>query len=151
MCIRDSGKEVGHGPGHIVLDGAQLPIQEGGTAAPHFSVQVCCGQTAGLIKMPLGTEVGRGPSDVVLDGDPAPPTERGTSAPCPLFGPLLWHGRPSQLLLSTGFSPWKWWKQNCSENRMVLLQRPCDLWDNCKSVILHFFYFLKMYSLETLI
>jgi len=61
---------------------------------------VYCGQTAGWIKMPLGTEVGLGPGVIVLDGDPAP--QRGT-APAPIFGPcLLWpNGRPSQLLLST--------------------------------------------------
>jgi len=41
---------------------------------------------------------------VTLDGDPAPPTgptERGTVAPSSLFGPLLWQGRPPQLLLSS--------------------------------------------------
>jgi len=34
---------------------------------------VHCSQTAGWIKMPLGTEVGRSPDDIVLAGDPAPP------------------------------------------------------------------------------
>jgi len=34
---------------------------------------VYCGQTVGLIKMPLGTEVGLGQRDIVLDKDPAPP------------------------------------------------------------------------------
>jgi len=34
---------------------------------------VYCGQTAGWIKMPLGTEVNLGPGDVVLDGVAAPP------------------------------------------------------------------------------
>jgi len=48
---------------------------------------VYCGQTAGWIKMPLGTEVGLGPGDIVLDGDPAPP-QGGTTAP-PLFGPSI--------------------------------------------------------------
>ena len=32
---------------------------------------VYCGQTAGWIKMPLGSEVGLGPGHIVLDGDPA--------------------------------------------------------------------------------
>ena len=41
---------------------------------------VCCGQTAGWIKMPLGEEVGLGPGDIVLNGDPAP-LERGTVPP----------------------------------------------------------------------
>jgi len=38
---------------------------------------VCYGQTAGWIKMPLGTEVGIGPGHIILDGDPAP-QKRGT-------------------------------------------------------------------------
>jgi len=41
--------------------------------SPQFSVHFCCGQTAGWIKMPLGTEVGLGPDDIALDGDQAPP------------------------------------------------------------------------------
>ena len=49
--------------------------------SPQFSTHVYCGQTAGWIKMPLGTEVGLGPGHIVLGGDPAPPTERGTAAP----------------------------------------------------------------------
>jgi len=52
------GMEAGLGPGHNVLDGDQ---------APQFSVHVCCGQTAGYIKIPLGTEVGPGQCDIVLD------------------------------------------------------------------------------------
>ena len=39
--------------------------------SPQFSAHVCCGQTAGSIKMPLGTEVDLGPGDIVLDGHPA--------------------------------------------------------------------------------
>jgi len=31
------------------------------------------GQTAGWIKMPLGTEVDLGPGHILLDGDPDPP------------------------------------------------------------------------------
>jgi len=62
-------------PGHIVLDGDPAPPQKrgGGTAAPHFSAHICCGQTPGWIKMPLGTVVGFGPRDIVLDINPAPP------------------------------------------------------------------------------
>jgi len=62
---------------------------------------VYCGQTAGLIKISLGTDLGLGPGYTVLEGDPAPPTERGASSP-PTFRPtLLWDGRPSQQLLSS--------------------------------------------------
>ena len=42
---------------------------------------VYCSQTAGWIRMPLGTEVGLGPGHIVLHRDPAPPTERSTAAP----------------------------------------------------------------------
>jgi len=75
------GTEVGLGPGHIVLDGdparprkgTQQPPTESGTAAPHFSAHIYCGQTAGWIRMPLGTEVGLGPGYIVLYGDTAVP------------------------------------------------------------------------------
>ena len=66
------------------------PLPQRGTALPQFSVHVCCGQTAGRIKMPLGREVGLGPGDIVIDGDPAPHPEKGHSTP-PFFSPcLLW-------------------------------------------------------------
>ena len=70
--------------------------------SPQFSAHVCCGQTAGWIKMQLSTEVGLGPGDIVLDGDLAPPPRNGAQQP-PLFGPyLLWpNGRRSQQLLSS--------------------------------------------------
>ena len=45
--------------------------------------RVCCGQTAGWIKMPLGKEVGLDPGHTVLDGDPAPPPKGHSS---PIFG-----------------------------------------------------------------
>ena len=64
------------------------PSPHRGTAPAQFSVHVCRGQTAGWIKMPLGTEVGIGSGDIVLHGDPAPPSERGTVVPL-LFGPFL--------------------------------------------------------------
>jgi len=49
---------------------------------------VCCGQTVGWIKMPLGRKVDLGPGDIVLDGDPALP--KGAQQP-PLLGScLLW-------------------------------------------------------------
>jgi len=42
-------------------------------ARPQFSANVCCGQTAGWTKMPLGMEVGLILDDFVFDGDPATP------------------------------------------------------------------------------
>jgi len=62
--------------------GAQLPLSQ-------FLAHVCCGQTAGWIKMPLGMEIGFGPGHIMLDGDSHPPPKKGHSPP--LFGPcLLW-------------------------------------------------------------
>jgi len=66
------GVKVGLGPGHIVLDGDPAPPPQKGHS-PQFSAHVCCGQTAGWVKMPLGTEVDLGPFDMVLDGTPLPP------------------------------------------------------------------------------
>ena len=78
--------EVGLGPGHIVLDGDSAPLTKK-WKQPQFSVHVCCGQTAGWIKMPLDREVDVGPGDIVLHGDPALPK----GAQPPIFGPcLLW-------------------------------------------------------------
>jgi len=50
--------------------GTQLSSPRGHT--PQFSAHVCCDQTAGWIKMPLGTEVGLVPGDIALDWDRAP-------------------------------------------------------------------------------
>ena len=41
--------------------------------SPQFSAHVCCGQTAGWIKMPLGRDVDLVPGDIVLDGYLGPP------------------------------------------------------------------------------
>jgi len=87
--------KVGLGPGDFVLDGDLAPLPKKGAAqkgsrAPQFPAHVYCGQTAGWIKMPLGTKVGLGPYHIVLDGDPAPP-ERGTAAAAmPLFSALVY-------------------------------------------------------------
>ena len=58
--------EIGLGPGHIVLDGTQLPLPKKGAQPPtQFSAHVYFGQTAGWMKMPLGTKVGLGPNHIV--------------------------------------------------------------------------------------
>ena len=68
--------EVGLGQGEFVLDGDPAPPpQKGGGALHKFSARVHCGQTAGWIKMPLGTEVG--PDHIVSDGAQPPPTCAG--------------------------------------------------------------------------
>jgi len=86
------GMEVGLGQGDFVLDGDPAPLPQKVGGAPNFSVHVYCGQTAGWIKMVLGTEVGLSPGDlVVLDGDPAPLHKKRGRAPSPNFDPfLLW-------------------------------------------------------------
>jgi len=63
------GMEVVLGRGHIVLE--EDPPPKG--HSPQFSVNICCDQTTGLIKMPLGRDVDVSPGDIVLYGDPAPP------------------------------------------------------------------------------
>jgi len=57
----------------------QLLPEKKGTAPTQFLAHVYCGQTAGWIKMPLGTEVNLGLGDCVLDGVAAPP-KRGTAS-----------------------------------------------------------------------
>jgi len=77
----------GLGPDHIVSDENPGPLKKG--HSPQYSAHVCCGQTAGWMKIPFGTDVGLGPGNIVLNGDSAP-LEGGT-APPPLFGPCpLW-------------------------------------------------------------
>jgi len=64
--------------------GTQLPLKG---ARPQFSAHFYCGQTAGWMKMPLGTEVDLGPGDIVLDGDRAPRV-KGAQQPPPSFRPM---------------------------------------------------------------
>jgi len=59
---------------------------------PHFSAHFYCGQTAGCIKMPLGTKVGLSPGDSVLDGDPAPLPTKGVEPP-PQFSAYFYCGQ----------------------------------------------------------
>ena len=85
-------------PGDIVLDGDPAPPSLKGHS-PQFSAHVCCGQTAGWIKMPLGIVVGLSSSYIVLDGEPGLP--KGAH---PL---LLRHGQTAgwiKMLLGTEIS-----------------------------------------------
>jgi len=51
------GKQVGLGPGDIVLDGYPAPPPKKKSTAPtQFSAHVYCGQTAGWMKTPLGAK-----------------------------------------------------------------------------------------------
>ena len=68
------GKEVGLGPGDIVLDGDPTPPEK--RAQPHPIFGPCLLWPNGWrMKMLLGTEVDLGPGQIVLDGDSAPPAE----------------------------------------------------------------------------
>jgi len=84
------GTEVGLGPGHIELDGLQLPQPQRGTAPSQFSAHICCSQMAGWIKMPLCMEVGLDPSNIVLDGAQLP-LHKKVAEP-PNFQPMLYWG-----------------------------------------------------------
>jgi len=70
---------------HCVRWGLSSPSPKSGTAV-QFLAHVSCGQTAGWIKMPLGS-----PGDIVLDGDPGHPKTGAQHTP--MFGSwLLWPG-----------------------------------------------------------
>ena len=73
------GMQAGLGPGHIVLEGTQLPPPKG--HSPQFAPYICCSQMSGWIKMPLGMEVGLRLGDFVLDGDTAPIPQKAGRAP----------------------------------------------------------------------
>ena len=63
------GRELGLGPGDIVLDGDPASPTEKGTAAPPQLFGLCFfGQTAGWIRIPLHNEVGLGPGEILFDG-----------------------------------------------------------------------------------
>jgi len=79
------GMEVGLDPSDIVLGVDPAPPPQKRAHSPQFSAHVCCGQTAGWIKMPLGTMVGLGRGRIVLHGDQAPPPKRGAA---PNFRPM---------------------------------------------------------------
>jgi len=74
------GMEIGLGPDDLVFSGdpATPRKKRAHPPPPNFLAHVYCGQTAGWIKMPLGTKVNVGSGDVVLDGVAAP-RKRGTA------------------------------------------------------------------------
>ena len=59
------GMEVGLDLSDIVLHGDPASPTPKRDQSPQFVAHVCCGQTAGWIKMPLGTKVGLGPGHIV--------------------------------------------------------------------------------------
>jgi len=81
-------REGRFGLGDCVRWGPSAPLPKKGAEPSQFLAHVCCGQTAGWIKMVLGMEVGLGPGldrdppfspgHIVLGGDPASPAKKGT-------------------------------------------------------------------------
>ena len=71
--------------------GRRTPSPKGGRA-PKFSAHVYCGQTAGWMKLVLGTDIGLSPGYFVLDGDPAPLTKGGGLSP-PKFSAHVYCGQ----------------------------------------------------------
>jgi len=57
------------------------PLPQKGRSPIQFSAHVYCGQTAAMIKMPLGGEVGLGLRDIVFDVDAASPRKKDTTTP----------------------------------------------------------------------
>ena len=62
-------------------------LQKWHSPTPQFLAHVGCGQSAGWIKMRLGTEVGLSPGDIVSDGDPGP-SPKAVGQPPPYFQPM---------------------------------------------------------------
>ena len=83
------GTEVALGLRNIVSD--VDPATPRKVIPTQFLTHVCFGQTAGWIKMPLGTKVGLGPGYIVLNGDRAPlPPKNGHS---PQFSAHVYSGQ----------------------------------------------------------
>jgi len=71
---------------HCARWGHSSPPQKGTKhPPPQLSAHLYCGQTAGCIKMPLGTEVGLGLRNIVFDVDPAIPRKKGHTHPHPIL------------------------------------------------------------------
>ena len=67
-----------------------FPLRKGHSSPlHHFSAHVYCGQTAGWMRMSLGTEVGLGLSTIVFDVNPATPRKKA-HPPHPILAHVLW-------------------------------------------------------------
>jgi len=68
--------------------GTQLFLPQRGTAPAKFSADICCGQMAAWIKMPLGMELGLSPGDFVLNWRPRSALHKKGAEPLPNFPPI---------------------------------------------------------------
>jgi len=66
---------------HYVVDEDRASPRKGHSSPIQLSAHVYGGQTAGWIKMPLGTEAGLGLGNTVLDGDPPAPRKQAQQLP----------------------------------------------------------------------
>jgi len=107
--------------------GLSPPSPRKGHNSPHITVHVYCGQTTGWIRIPVGTEVYRPRSRrQCVRWGPSSPTDKEAQQPLhPPFPPLLWHGRPSQQLLSSGFDSYRLQKFNKDSFVHVQYTWPC--------------------------
>jgi len=104
--------EVRLGPGDCVRWGSSSPPQIGGGAPSPIFGHVHCGQTAGRIKVALGTELGLAAGHIVLDGkigDPAPLPKKGAEPP-PQFSAHFYCGQTAGCInmplgMEVGLSP----------------------------------------------
>jgi len=134
------------------------PLPKTGYRAPKFLAYLYCGQTAGCIKMPLGTEIGLGLRDIVFDVDPATPRKR-THPLHPIFGPCLlepsgwmdegaaWYGsrpRPGPHC-TTGRGPSSRERGTTAPPQQPPSFRPCLLWPRSPiSATAELLYFLSL-------
>jgi len=74
------GMRVSLGPGHIVLHGHTVPLPQRGTAL-QLSADICCGQTARWIKMPLGKKGRLRPNGHCVRWKTSCPSPKGAQFP----------------------------------------------------------------------
>ena len=107
------GREVGLGPGHIVLDEDPAPLpKEGGGAPSPISTHFYCAQTVVCIKMPLGMQVGYRPqpSRLCVRWGPSPTLPSPRRGRSPQFSAHVYCGQMAgcikmQLGMEVGLSP----------------------------------------------
>jgi len=98
--------------------------------SPQFSAHICGGQTAGWIKMPLGTEVGLDPGDIVLDGGASSSPLKRSTAPA-TFRPMSIVAKRSTISVTAehlivydiSWEPLNWFVRNSHGRRVWSLTR----------------------------
>ena len=100
-----------------------------GASSPPQKALVCCGQTAGWIKLPLGREIGLSPGDTVRWGPSSP--QKGAQQPRHFFGPcIVDKGLDGSMPLST--------EVGLGLGHIVLDGDPAPLWKGAQQPPPHF-------------